>query len=220
MQVIFLLSFLDKDSKTNTRTNTDTKKARQQDLLYCNHSFFSDRDSSQSLARTPRGPVPTFDLIKALFLTLFLIHYIVIWWYDNKYWCNKLKHNYFLFQDDEMKGCYMKEGNNVFGPLDQPLFQITLRESLFTVLNCISSSSGNNGFYQTLLQAMDRLEGNEKYTKVQIFLNRIFPWKSIAPRIYSGEKSLRLQQFLLTWPIRTPESWIAFHMKENSRQLF
>ena len=65
----------------------------------------------------------------------------------------------------------MKEGNNVFGPLDQPLFQITLRESLFTVLNCISSSSGNNGFYQTLLQAMDRLEGNEKYTKVQIFVN-------------------------------------------------
>ena len=30
--------------------------------------------------------------------------------------------------------------------------------------------------------------------------------------IYSGEKSLRLQQFLLTWPIRTPESWIAFHI--------
>ena len=71
----------------------------------------------------------------------------------------------------------MKEGNNVFGPLDQPLFQITLRESLFTVLNCISSSSGNNGFYQTLLQAMDRLEGNEKYTKVQIFVNKIFPWE-------------------------------------------
>ena len=135
--------------------------------------------------------------------TFILIHYIVIWWYDNKYWCTKLKHNYFLFQDDEMKGCYMKEGNNVFGPLDQPLFQITLRESLFTVLNCISSSSGNNGFYQTLLQAMDRLEGNEKYTKVQIFLNRIFPWKSIAPRIYSGGKSVRLQQSLLTWPIRT-----------------